>query len=84
MQENKLQFPINWVLQIGIHLTRGCSSCMVLISICMGGIVLRIDIHTSTSPSCCRNGPLQYEDPSGKLMMLPTDMALIWDKKFKK
>jgi len=30
------------------------------------------------------NGPLQYEDPSGKLMMLPTDMALIWDKKFKK
>jgi len=31
-----------------------------------------------------RNGPLQYEDPSGKLMMLPTDMALIWDKKFKK
>ena len=29
-------------------------------------------------------GPLQYEDPSGKLMMLPTDMALVWDKKFKK
>ena len=29
-------------------------------------------------------GPLQYEDPSGKLMMLPTDMVLIWDKKFKK
>ncbi|KDD76719.1 peroxidase [Helicosporidium sp. ATCC 50920] len=28
-------------------------------------------------------GPLQYEDKSGELMMLPTDMALIWDKKFK-
>jgi len=29
------------------------------------------------------NGPLQYEDKSGQLMMLPTDMALIWDKKFR-
>jgi hypothetical protein len=29
------------------------------------------------------NGPLQYEDKSGQLMMLPTDMALLWDKKFK-
>lgn len=28
-------------------------------------------------------GPLQYEDPSKELMMLPTDMALIWDKKLK-
>ncbi|KAK9843629.1 hypothetical protein WJX81_000152 [Elliptochloris bilobata] len=28
-------------------------------------------------------GPLQYEDSSKQLMMLPTDMALIWDKKFK-
>jgi hypothetical protein len=27
-------------------------------------------------------GPLQYTDPSGKLMMLPTDLALIQDKKF--
>lgn len=27
-------------------------------------------------------GPLQYTDPSGKLMMLPTDIALIKDKKF--
>lgn len=27
-------------------------------------------------------GPLQYEDPSGKLMMLPTDLALVEDKKF--
>ena len=26
-------------------------------------------------------GPLQYEDKSGKLMMLPTDMALIVGKK---
>ncbi|GBG24070.1 Cytochrome c peroxidase, mitochondrial [Hondaea fermentalgiana] len=25
-------------------------------------------------------GPFQYEDPSGKLMMLPTDIALIQDK----
>jgi cytochrome c peroxidase len=30
------------------------------------------------------NGPLQYEDRSGQLMMLPGDMALLWDKKFKK
>eukprot|EP00611_Tribonema_gayanum_P000437 TRINITY_DN102_c0_g1_i1.p1 TRINITY_DN102_c0_g1~~TRINITY_DN102_c0_g1_i1.p1 ORF type:complete len:333 (+),score=73.64 TRINITY_DN102_c0_g1_i1:638-1636(+) len=30
------------------------------------------------------NGPLQFEDPSGKLMMLPSDMALIWDKDFRK
>lgn len=28
------------------------------------------------------DGPEQYEDPSGKLMMLPTDMALIEDEKF--
>ena len=30
------------------------------------------------------SGPLQYEDKTGQLMMLPTDMALVWDKKFKK
>jgi hypothetical protein len=30
------------------------------------------------------NGPLQYEDRSGELMMLPGDMALLWDRKFKK
>lgn len=29
------------------------------------------------------DGPLQFTDPSGKLMMLPTDMALIQDDKFK-
>lgn len=29
-------------------------------------------------------GPDQFEDPSGKLMMLPTDMALITDPEFKK
>lgn len=29
------------------------------------------------------DGPLQYENPTGELMMLPTDMELIWDKKFK-
>jgi catalase (peroxidase I) len=29
-------------------------------------------------------GPLQYEDKGTKeLMMLPTDMELIWDKKFR-
>jgi hypothetical protein len=28
-------------------------------------------------------GPIQYTDPSGKLMMLPTDMALIEDTAFK-
>jgi len=31
------------------------------------------------------DGPLQYQDKESKeLMMLPTDMWLIWDKKFKK
>ncbi|CAH0475863.1 unnamed protein product [Peronospora belbahrii] len=29
------------------------------------------------------DGPMQYEDPTGKLMMLPSDMALIQDPKFK-
>jgi catalase (peroxidase I) len=29
------------------------------------------------------DGPLQYQDPSGELMMLPTDLALIQDEKFK-
>lgn len=29
------------------------------------------------------NGPLQFEDKSGQLMMLNTDMWLLWDKKFK-
>jgi catalase (peroxidase I) len=28
------------------------------------------------------DGPMQYEDPSGTLMMLPTDLALIQDEKF--
>lgn len=30
------------------------------------------------------NGPDQFEDPSGNLMMLPSDMALMWDKDFRK
>jgi cytochrome c peroxidase len=30
------------------------------------------------------SGPEQYENPDGDLMMLPTDMALIWDPGFKK
>jgi catalase (peroxidase I) len=30
------------------------------------------------------NGPKQYTDPSGDLMMLPADMALIEDKEFRK
>ncbi|KAL3671505.1 hypothetical protein V7S43_003426 [Phytophthora oleae] len=30
------------------------------------------------------NGPMQYEDPTGKLMMLPADIVLIQDPKFKK
>eukprot|EP01134_Creolimax_fragrantissima_P006562 CFRG6562T1 len=29
------------------------------------------------------NGPAQYEDPTGELMMLHVDMALIWDPEFK-
>jgi catalase (peroxidase I) len=29
------------------------------------------------------DGPEQYADPEDELMMLPTDMALIWDPKFK-
>uniref|UniRef100_A0A061R9T9 Cytochrome c peroxidase, mitochondrial n=1 Tax=Tetraselmis sp. GSL018 TaxID=582737 RepID=A0A061R9T9_9CHLO len=30
------------------------------------------------------DGPVQYEDPSGELMMLPTDMALLWDRSFRR
>lgn len=30
------------------------------------------------------DGPAQFEDPSGKLMMLPSDLLLITDKKFRK
>mmetsp|Transcript_59050 Transcript_59050/g.131626 ORF Transcript_59050/g.131626 Transcript_59050/m.131626 type:complete len:231 (-) Transcript_59050:174-866(-) len=30
------------------------------------------------------DGPMQFEDPSGKLMMLPSDIVLIQDKKFRK
>jgi len=29
------------------------------------------------------SGPDQFEDPTGDLMMLPGDMAIIWDKKFR-
>ena len=29
------------------------------------------------------DGPMQFEDPSGKLMMLPSDIALIQDKNFR-
>lgn len=29
---------------------------------------------------CRWDGPEQFEDPSGQLMMLPADMALVWDK----
>ena len=28
-------------------------------------------------------GPEQFEDPTGELMMLPSDMALLWDKGFR-
>ncbi|KAG8465094.1 hypothetical protein KFE25_012457 [Diacronema lutheri] len=28
-------------------------------------------------------GPLQFEDPTGELMMLPSDLALVWDARFK-
>jgi len=30
------------------------------------------------------DGPVQFEDPTGDLMMLPSDMALIWDSEFRK
>ena len=30
------------------------------------------------------DGPVQYEDPTGKLMMLPADMGLLFDKEFRK
>lgn len=30
------------------------------------------------------NGPKQYEDADGELMMLPSDMALLWDPEMKK
>ena len=29
------------------------------------------------------DGPMQFEDPSGKLMMLPSDLVLIQDKAFR-
>ena len=29
------------------------------------------------------SGPTQFEDPTGDLMMLPADMAFIWDKSFR-
>eukprot|EP00238_Polyblepharides_amylifera_P009579 CAMPEP_0196575610 /NCGR_PEP_ID=MMETSP1081-20130531/5048_1 /TAXON_ID=36882 /ORGANISM="Pyramimonas amylifera, Strain CCMP720" /LENGTH=349 /DNA_ID=CAMNT_0041893969 /DNA_START=78 /DNA_END=1124 /DNA_ORIENTATION=+ len=29
------------------------------------------------------SGPEQFEDPTGDLMMLPSDMALVWDKTFR-
>lgn len=30
------------------------------------------------------NGPEQYQDPSGSIMMLPADMAFVWDPEFRK
>lgn len=30
------------------------------------------------------DGPDQFEDPTGDLMMLPSDMVLLWDKDFRK
>jgi len=30
------------------------------------------------------NGPLQFEDPTGELMMLPSDIVLLQDKEFRK
>eukprot|EP00871_Galdieria_phlegrea_P004899 jgi/Galph1/540/GphlegSOOS_G5225.1 len=30
------------------------------------------------------NGPDIFEDPTGEIIMLPTDMALLWDKDFRK
>jgi cytochrome c peroxidase len=30
------------------------------------------------------NGPRQFTDPTGELMMLPSDMALVYDPSFKK
>ena len=29
-------------------------------------------------------GPAQFEDSTGKLMMLPTDMVMIWDEEFRR
>ena len=49
----------------------------------------RLLIEERWSPKMSRNGkpwdgPDQFEDSSGKLMMLPSDMVLIQDPKFKK
>lgn len=30
------------------------------------------------------DGPDQFEDPTGDLMMLPADMALLWDREFRR
>lgn len=40
-------------------------------------------IHNTWTPKKW-GGPFQYEDPTGDLMMLPTDMVLIEDPEFKK
>jgi len=35
-------------------------------------------------PISCRDGPEQYEDPTGELMMLPADLAFLQDPAFRK
>ena len=43
-------------------------------------------LSSGRTPCCCTqewDGPMQFEDPSGKLMMLPSDIALIQDKKWR-
>ena len=69
--------PARWILGIL------AVDCFLFLSL----IWLMVEILSMQMP--CRiqrkwDGPKQYTDASTKeLMMLPTDMALIWDKKFK-
>lgn len=43
-----------------------------------------VELMTNTWTRKAWNGPFQYEDPTGELMMLPSDVALIQDPGFKK
>lgn len=55
----------------------------------MSNEYFRLLIEERWSPKVSHNGkpwegPAQFEDPSGNLMMLPSDIALIEDPEFKK
>ena len=54
-----------------------------LVCVCLPVPFLWLHVFALDSMNSCRrkkrwNGPVQYEDPTKALMMLPTDMALVW------